>query len=79
MLALQVAALLYVVSHVCGRMVIGDANYYYKVLRLANTNTRHFIESRTPSLNRNCFFSPVQCMLANRVVITNNGSYYLCG
>ncbi|VDM53197.1 unnamed protein product, partial [Angiostrongylus costaricensis] len=27
------------------------------------SNTPHFIESRNPSLDRNCFFSPVQCML----------------
>ncbi|KAL6738999.1 hypothetical protein Aduo_012492 [Ancylostoma duodenale] len=63
MLAVPLIVLFCVFSQLHARVVVGDANYYYKVLRLANTGASHSIASRTPSLDRNCFFSPVQCML----------------
>ncbi|KJH49683.1 hypothetical protein DICVIV_04165 [Dictyocaulus viviparus] len=46
-----------------GRVIIGDVNYYYKVLRLTSPNVSHLVASRNPSLDRNCFFSPVHKIL----------------
>uniref|UniRef100_A0A1I7XRT9 TyrKc domain-containing protein n=1 Tax=Heterorhabditis bacteriophora TaxID=37862 RepID=A0A1I7XRT9_HETBA len=52
-------------SSAIGKMVAGDANYYYQVLRMHSPGKAHTIASRTPKLDRNCFFSPVQCMLSS--------------
>ncbi|VDP20849.1 unnamed protein product [Heligmosomoides polygyrus] len=59
----QLIALLCFLSPLYSRVIQGDANYYYKVLRMTNPGASHSIASRAPSLDRNCFFSPVQCML----------------
>ncbi|WKY05519.1 hypothetical protein Q1695_006044 [Nippostrongylus brasiliensis] len=59
----QVVLLFCLVSQLSSRVIQGDANYYFKVLRMANPGASHSIASRAPSLDRNCFFSPVQCML----------------
>ncbi|KAK5965929.1 hypothetical protein GCK32_017562 [Trichostrongylus colubriformis] len=62
----QVVALFCFLFQVYSRVVVGDANYYFKVLRLADNRpalSTHSVASRAPSFDRNCFFSPVQCML----------------
>ncbi|CAJ0602489.1 unnamed protein product [Cylicocyclus nassatus] len=59
----QLLALFFVASPLYSRVAVGDVNYYYKVLRLANSRSPNLVASRAPTFDRNCFFSPVQCML----------------
>ncbi|XGW29519.1 hypothetical protein V3C99_008948, partial [Haemonchus contortus] len=66
MRVVQAIAFFCLVSQLYSRVVVGDANYYFKVLRLnspPSPPSHSEPASRLLSLDRNCFFSPVQCML----------------
>ncbi|CAI4227716.1 unnamed protein product [Auanema sp. JU1783] len=46
-----------------------DHVYYKKLLRHLSNHQDSIVASKPTRMNRNCFFSPVQCMLTQNTII----------
>ncbi|CAI5448709.1 unnamed protein product [Caenorhabditis angaria] len=64
---------LVVLFSTCATRNLPTVSDYYQILgRIHNDGRETLVASRVPKMDRNCFFSPVQCMFETPPEVLNN-------